>query len=39
MRKFKNAEAWLMKRPEIDRYFGAIGGFGGGDVDTVSNVC
>ncbi|MBI3011907.1 MAG: efflux RND transporter permease subunit, partial [Candidatus Omnitrophica bacterium] len=32
--KFKLAEALAMSRPEIRRYFGAIGGFGGGEVNT-----
>ncbi|MBI1991909.1 MAG: efflux RND transporter permease subunit, partial [Candidatus Omnitrophica bacterium] len=32
--KFKLAEAIAMSRPEIRRYFGAIGGFGGGEVNT-----
>jgi hydrophobe/amphiphile efflux-1 (HAE1) family protein len=32
--RFKRAEAWLMKQPEVERYFAAIGGFGGGEVDT-----
>ena len=32
--KFKRAEAFAMSRPEVKRYFGAIGGFGGGEVNT-----
>ena len=32
--KFKQAEAFAMSRPEMTRYFGAIGGFGGGEVNT-----
>ncbi|MBI3615379.1 MAG: efflux RND transporter permease subunit [Candidatus Omnitrophica bacterium] len=32
--RFKQAEAFAMSRPEIRRYFGAIGGFGGGEVNT-----
>ena len=32
--KFKQAEALAMNRPEMQRYFGAIGGFGGGEVNT-----
>ncbi|MBI3455422.1 MAG: efflux RND transporter permease subunit, partial [Candidatus Rokubacteria bacterium] len=32
--KFKIAEAFAMSRPEMRRYFGAIGGFGGGEVNT-----
>ena len=32
--RFKQAEAFAMSRPEIERYFGAIGGFGGGEVNT-----
>ena len=31
---FKQAEAFIMNRPEVRRYFGAIGGFGGGEVNT-----
>src|SRR3989338_5493105 len=31
---FKKAESFIMSRPETDRYFGAIGGFGGGEVNT-----
>ena len=32
--KFKQAEQFTMSRPEVQRYFGAIGGFGGGEVNT-----
>ncbi|MBI4343217.1 MAG: efflux RND transporter permease subunit, partial [Candidatus Omnitrophica bacterium] len=32
--RFKKAEALAMSRPEMKRYFGAIGGFGGGEVNT-----
>ncbi len=32
--RFRQAEAFAMSRPEIKRYFGAIGGFGGGEVNT-----
>lgn len=32
--RFKQAERFAMSRPEIKRYFGAIGGFGGGEVNT-----
>ena len=32
--RFKQAEAFAMSRPEVKRYFGAIGGFGGGEVNT-----
>lgn len=32
--RFKQAEAFAMQRPELKRYFGAIGGFGGGEVNT-----
>lgn len=31
---FKKAEALIMARPEVDRYYAAIGGFGGGEVNT-----
>lgn len=30
----KKAEAFLATRDEIDLYFGSVGGFGGGDVNT-----
>src|SRR5688572_9579710 len=29
-RLFRQAEAWAMQRPEIERVFGSVGGFGGG---------
>ena len=32
--RFKKAEQFAMNRPEVRRYFGAIGGFGGGEVNT-----
>ena len=32
--RFKQAEAFAMSRPEMRRYYGAIGGFGGGEVNT-----
>ena len=32
--RFKQAEAFVMSRPEVQRYYGAIGGFGGGEVNT-----
>jgi len=32
--RLKQAEAVVMKRPEVDRYYSAVGGFGGGDVNT-----
>ena len=32
--RFKQAEQFVMGRPEVRRYYGAIGGFGGGEVDT-----
>jgi HAE1 family hydrophobic/amphiphilic exporter-1 len=32
--RFKQAEQFAMGRPEVQRYFGAIGGFGGGEVNT-----
>ena len=32
--RFKQAEAFAMSRPEVARYYGAIGGFGGGEVNT-----
>ncbi len=31
---FKKAEALVVSRPEVDRYYAAIGGFGGGEVNT-----
>jgi len=33
-RAFREAEAFLQSRPEVERYFGVIGGFGGGEVNT-----
>ncbi len=32
--KMKMAEAMISKHPEVKRYYAAVGGFGGGDVDT-----
>ena len=32
--RFKQAEEFAMNQPEMQRYFGAIGGFGGGEVNT-----
>lgn len=32
--RFKLAEAFVLKVPEVRRYFAAIGGFGGGEVNT-----
>ncbi|MEK7764870.1 MAG: efflux RND transporter permease subunit, partial [bacterium] len=32
--KFKEAEAWLLKHPALQKYFCAVGGFGGGEVNT-----
>src|SRR3989338_6463938 len=32
--RFKKAEEFTMSRPEVKRYFGSIGGFGGGEVNT-----
>ncbi len=32
--RFRRAERFAMSRPEVRRYFGAIGGFGGGEVNT-----
>ncbi len=32
--KFKEAEAIVMKKPEVERYFSAIGGFNGGEVNA-----
>ncbi|MCI0343058.1 MAG: efflux RND transporter permease subunit, partial [Planctomycetales bacterium] len=32
--KLREAEKFLASRPEVDRYFGFVGGFGGGEVDT-----
>jgi hydrophobe/amphiphile efflux-1 (HAE1) family protein len=33
-RAFRAAESFLQSRPEVVRYFGVIGGFGGGEVNT-----
>jgi HAE1 family hydrophobic/amphiphilic exporter-1 len=33
-RTFRQIEAFLATRPEVERYFGFIGGFGGGEVNT-----
>lgn len=30
----KSAEEYIKSRPEVIRYFGAVGGFGGGEVNT-----
>ena len=32
--RFLQAEKFVMGRPEVRRYFGSIGGFGGGEVNT-----
>jgi HAE1 family hydrophobic/amphiphilic exporter-1 len=32
--KFKEVESFLLTRPEINRFFGAIGGLGGGEVNS-----
>jgi multidrug efflux pump subunit AcrB len=32
--KMKQAEAMIMKHPEVLRYYSAVGGFGGGEVNT-----
>lgn len=32
--KFKEVEAWLMSRPALHRYYAAVGGFGGGEVNS-----
>lgn len=32
--RFKEAEAILMKKPYVRRYYGAVGGFGGGEVNA-----
>ena len=32
--RFKKAEAFVQSVPEVQRYFSAIGGFGGGEVNT-----
>jgi hydrophobe/amphiphile efflux-1 (HAE1) family protein len=31
---YRKAEAIALSRPEVDRFFGAIGGFGGGEVNV-----
>lgn len=31
---FREAESYLMSRPDVDVYFGAVGGFGGSEVNT-----
>ena len=31
---FRKAEAFLSGRPELEKYFGTVGGFGGGEVNT-----
>src|SRR5262245_37647429 len=33
-RQLRKVEAFLMTRGEMERYFAAVGGFGGGDVNT-----
>jgi hydrophobe/amphiphile efflux-1 (HAE1) family protein len=33
-RAFREAEAFVASRPEVERYFSIIGGFGGGEVNT-----
>ncbi len=33
-KRFREAEKFVMSRPELDGYFAAIGGFGGGEVNT-----
>ncbi|MBI2981367.1 MAG: efflux RND transporter permease subunit [Deltaproteobacteria bacterium] len=32
--RMKEAEGFLMKQPEFKRYYAAVGGFGGGEVNT-----
>ncbi|MEK7388462.1 MAG: efflux RND transporter permease subunit [Elusimicrobiota bacterium] len=32
--RFKEAESWLMSQPAVARYYGAVGGFGGGEVNA-----
>jgi len=32
--KFKIAEAWMQSQPWANRYYSAVGGFGGGEVNT-----
>jgi len=34
--KTKEVEAYLLKRPEIERYFVAVGGFGGGESSSAT---
>ncbi|MBI4345873.1 MAG: efflux RND transporter permease subunit [Elusimicrobia bacterium] len=31
---FRKMEAWFKERPEVEKYFGNVGGFGGGEVNT-----
>jgi multidrug efflux pump len=33
-RAFRQAEAFLRSRGDVERYFGVVGGFGGGEVNT-----
>jgi multidrug efflux pump subunit AcrB len=35
-RKAKEVESWLMEQPYMDRYFVAVGGFGGGQVTSAN---
>jgi hydrophobe/amphiphile efflux-1 (HAE1) family protein len=30
----KKCEQWVLTRPEVERYFAAVGGFGGGEVNS-----
>ncbi|MBI5631259.1 MAG: efflux RND transporter permease subunit [Elusimicrobia bacterium] len=32
--KFKEAEAWMTRQPALKRYYSAVGGFGGGEVNA-----
>jgi len=32
--RFRQCEEFLATMPEVDRFFGSLGGFGGGEVDT-----
>ncbi|MDP3542779.1 MAG: efflux RND transporter permease subunit [Elusimicrobiota bacterium] len=32
--KFKEVEAWVMSQPVVHRYYSAVGGFGGGEVNS-----
>ena len=32
--RFKQAENWLLSQPAVKRYYGAVGGFGGGEVNA-----